>query len=83
MLTQYKGYRIEALEIEPGRWRVRIERIDGYKIKVSGGDDLFAKAGRDALSAEHAVKFAREIIDSGRLSRAGSKLKAPRPHLLN
>jgi hypothetical protein len=82
MLTQYKGYRIEAFEIEPGRWRVRIERTDGHKIKVSGGDDLIEMVGRDAYSAENATRLARETIDSGRLSR-GSKLKTGRPQLLN
>src|SRR5215468_3452060 len=35
MKTRYKNYRIEAYQTEIRRWRARIRRLDGKKVKVS------------------------------------------------
>jgi len=41
-MTEYKGYRIEPFEPEPGRWRARISRLDGQSLKgTSKNDDFF------------------------------------------
>jgi hypothetical protein len=80
MVTHYKGYRIEALEIEPGRWRVRLQRTDGHKIKIYGGPDLLDSAGHDAHTAEQALSFGKKVIDSGGIGR-GSKFGDDRKRL--
>ena len=35
METRYKNYRIEAYQTEIRRWRARIRRLDGKKVKVA------------------------------------------------
>jgi len=35
METRYKNYRIEAYQTEIRRWRARIHRLDGKKVKVA------------------------------------------------
>jgi hypothetical protein len=34
MGVHYKDYLIEALETSPRRWRARVQRVDGRKIKI-------------------------------------------------
>ena len=34
-MTEYNGYRIEPYEPTPGRWRARISRLDGKKLKTT------------------------------------------------
>lgn len=70
METTYKGYHVEAYEVEPGRWRVRLRRTDGHSIKVdAGAGDLAPTKGTGVHSAEAAIAVAKELIDAGTLSR--------------
>jgi hypothetical protein len=48
-----KAYRIEPFETEPGRWRAKISRSDGRKIKVAvpPGDE------HDSIPWWHGVAF--------------------------
>jgi hypothetical protein len=65
-MTEYKGYRIEPYEHEPGRWRARISRLDGKKLKISVPPTEQATLDTmDTVSYGHAVKLARQAIDGG------------------
>jgi len=61
-MTQYKGYRIEPFEPAPGRWRARISRLDGKRLKTAGQAFLDTL---DTVSYEQAVKLAKQAIDRG------------------
>jgi hypothetical protein len=65
MIT-YRGYRIEPFEPEIGRWRARISRLDGKKIKVAipPSEQAFLDT-TDTESYEYAVKLAKQGIDGG------------------
>ena len=70
METEYKGYRIEPYEVEPGRWRVRIRRTDGHRIKFETGvGEVTPTKGTGVHSADEAIAIAKELIDAGSLSR--------------
>jgi hypothetical protein len=61
METTYKGYHIEAYEVEPGRWRVRLRRTDGHRIQVeerAGG--VASIKGTGVHSAEDAIAIAMD-----------------------
>ena len=57
-----KAYRIEQFETEPERWRAKISRSDGRKIKVAvpPGDehDSIPTGGMELLSADAAIEVA-------------------------
>jgi hypothetical protein len=63
----YKGFRIEAYESDPGRWRVRIARVDGAKIKTfpDGDEHSGLNPPNEFLTAEKAIEWAKQIIDRG------------------
>jgi hypothetical protein len=83
MVTDYKGYRIEAYEVEPGRWRVRLRRIDGHRIKTEAGvGDVASTKGTGVHSADEAIAIAKELIDAGSLGR-GSRPDAGWVDLVN
>lgn len=67
--VHYKDYLIEPLETSPGRWRPRVRRIDGRKIKnLIKGDEaelIIMDTGMEHFSADAAVAQAKEIIDGG------------------
>ena len=67
-MTEYKGYRIEPFEPEPGRWCARISRLDGKKLKtaVPPTEQPFLDT-QSAVSYGHAVEFAKQAIDGGGL----------------
>jgi hypothetical protein len=67
-MTEYKGFRIEPIETSPARWRAKISRPDGRKIKVlvTGDEhDSITTGGMEAFSAEAAIDIAKEAIDGG------------------
>ena len=69
-MLEYKGFLIEPFQPEPGtgRWRAKIRRADGRKIKVVvTGDqhDSITTGGMEAFSAEAAIETAKEAIDGG------------------
>ena len=68
LMTEYKGYRIEPFQPEPGRWRARISRLDGKKLKtaVPPTEQPFLDT-MDTVSYGHAVELAKEAIDGGGL----------------
>jgi hypothetical protein len=65
-MTEYKGYRIEPFEPTPGRWRARISRLDGKKLKtiVPPTEQAFLDT-QDTVSYGHAVELAKQAIDGG------------------
>jgi hypothetical protein len=66
--THYKQYEIEPFEISPARWRARVRRVDGRKIKVpviNNEVDFITTGGMESFSAEDAIAVAREMIDGG------------------
>jgi hypothetical protein len=70
-MIEYKGFRIEPFETEPGRWRATISRSDGRKIRVAvpAGDEHAAiKTSPEALSAQSAIEIAKQAIDGGGMS---------------
>lgn len=65
---RYKDYLIEPLETSPGRWRARMRRADGRKIKVhiTGNEvDSLTTSGMESFSIDDAVQLAKEAIDGG------------------
>jgi len=65
---QYKGYSIEMLETSPSRWRARVRRLDGQKIKihVTGNEvESLTTGGMESFSVDDAAQVAREMIDGG------------------
>ena len=68
LMTEYKGYRIEPFQPEPGRWRARISRLDGKKLKtaIPPTEQPFLDT-MDTVSYGHAVKLAKQAIDGGGL----------------
>jgi hypothetical protein len=65
-MTEYKGYRIEPFEPEPGSWRARITRLDGKQLKTAVPPTKQAFLDTmDTVSYGHAVKLAKEAIDGG------------------
>jgi hypothetical protein len=69
METRYKDYRIEAYQTEIRRWRARIRRLDGKKVKVAGMGEqhefLPTTAARGAMTARTAIDVAKSLIDDG------------------
>jgi hypothetical protein len=65
-MTEYNGYRIEPFEPTPGRWRARISRLDGKKLKttVPLTEEAFLDT-MDTVSYGHAVELAKQAIDGG------------------
>jgi hypothetical protein len=65
-MTEYKGYRIEPFEPEPGRWRARITRLDGKELKTAVPPTAQAFLDTtDTVSYGHAVDLAKQAIDGG------------------
>jgi hypothetical protein len=68
MTTYYKHYEIEPFESSPGRWRARVRRVDGRKIKIAvinNEVEFITTGGMESFSAEDAIAVAREMIDGG------------------
>ncbi len=61
MLT-HRGYRIEPFEPELGRWRARISRLDGTKLRSGRSQHPFIDT-EDAVLAEETIKLAKRMID--------------------
>jgi hypothetical protein len=65
---QYKGYLIETLETSPRRWRARVRRLDGQKIKISvpaSEVESITTSGMESFSVDDAVQVAKSMIDGG------------------
>ena len=67
MTITYKVYVIDAYEHEPDRWRARIRRQDGKKIRVAipPTELEFFDTSADALTPEAAIELAKQGIDGG------------------
>ena len=63
----YKAYFIDAFQRDRDNWRATIRRLDGKKLRAAVPplvrDDFTTSA--DALTAEKAVRFAKNAIDGG------------------
>jgi hypothetical protein len=65
-MTEYKGYRIDPFQPEPGRWRARITRLDGKALKTGLPPTAQAFLDTvDAVSYGRAVDLAKQSIDGG------------------
>jgi hypothetical protein len=62
-IIHYKDYEIEPFESSPGRWRARVRRKDGRKIKNE--TDQITTGGMESLSANAVIAVAIEMIDDG------------------
>jgi hypothetical protein len=69
METRYKNYRIEVYQTEIRRWRARIRRLDGKKVKAAATGEqhefLRTAAARGAITARTAIDVAKALIDDG------------------
>jgi len=66
-------YSIEVLEIEdePKRWKARIRRLDGTKIKVFADDSICPELTMpEEFSADKAIEQAKNSINRGAFSKA-------------
>jgi hypothetical protein len=66
--TRYKDYRIKVFELEPGLWRARVSRVDGYVIKTFPDDREYPwieTRGKERRSAGDAIEAAKKMIDDG------------------
>jgi hypothetical protein len=68
-MKEYKAYRIEPYEPEAGKWRARISRLDGKKLKtaVPPTEQPFLET-QNTVSYGHAVDLAMQAIDGGGLN---------------
>ncbi len=67
-MVEYKGFRIEPFETEPGRRRAKISRSDGRNIRVAvpaGDEHASIKTSPETLSAQAAIDLAKQAIDGG------------------
>jgi hypothetical protein len=67
-MLEYKGFLIDPVETSPGRWRAKISRPDGRKIKVAVTEvehDSITTGGMETFSAEAAIEMAKQAIDGG------------------
>ena len=63
MSVQHKDYLIETIETSPGRWRARVRRADGRKIKILTTEneaESIPTGGMESFSAEDAVAVAKK-----------------------
>jgi hypothetical protein len=63
-------YLIETLETSPARWRARVRRVDGRKIKILTDPEnkevgSITTGGTESFSVDDAVALAKEMIDGG------------------
>ena len=68
VMEHYKGYKIEELQTSPGRWRSRVQRLDGQKIKIlSDGKEVesITTGGMESFSPADAIALAKQMIDGG------------------
>jgi hypothetical protein len=67
MMIVYKSYIIDAYERETGRWRAKIRRQDGKRIRVAAPPTKHAQVitAADALTPQEAVSLAKLRIDGG------------------
>jgi hypothetical protein len=67
-MIEYKGFLIDPVETSSGRWRAKIRRPDGRKIKVVVTEvehDSITTGGMETFSAEAAIETAKQAIDGG------------------
>ena len=67
-VVRYKDYEIEPFESSPGRWRARVRRIDGRKIRLpvnNNETNLITTGGIESFSPEAVIAIACEMIDEG------------------
>jgi hypothetical protein len=70
-MIEYKGFLIEPFETEPGRWRAKISRSDGRKIRVAvpaGDEHATINTSPETLSSQSAIDLAKQAIDGGGMS---------------
>jgi hypothetical protein len=59
---------IEPLETSSGRWRARVQRADGRRIKIFVPEkevDSITTGGMESFSPDDAIALAKEMIDGG------------------
>jgi hypothetical protein len=70
-IETYKVYLIETFESSEGRYRARVRRLDGRKIKIPTDSnrevDSITTSGMAAFSVDGALKSAKEMIDGKRM----------------
>ena len=68
-VTTYQAYSIETFESSQGRYRARVSRLNGHKIKILTDDnkevDLITTGGMEAFSIDDALRVAKEMINGG------------------
>ena len=66
---EYKRFIVRASQLDSGKWRARIWRVDGGPIAVAGRKKLrFFVTGVDANTAPDAMLAAMSAIDAGTFS---------------
>jgi len=67
---EYKQFRVQAFEREPGKWRANVRRGDGKPVKIVGREKLEKFVTRfDAGTAGATIAMAMAVIDAGMLVR--------------
>jgi hypothetical protein len=68
-VSDYKAYSVEIFESSPGRYRARVHRLDGHKIKILTDNSRevasITTSGIAAFSVDDALALAKEMIDGG------------------
>jgi hypothetical protein len=65
-MIEYKGFLIEPVQTSPGRWRAKIKRPHGRKIKVAVTRlNTIRSLPAGWFSAEAAIGLAEDAIDGG------------------
>jgi hypothetical protein len=67
-MVEHNGFLVDPFQTEPGRWRAKISRPDGRKIKTFPDNrehEPITTGGIEALSAEAAIEVAKQLINGG------------------
>jgi hypothetical protein len=70
-VIEYKGFLIDPVETSQGRWRAKISRPDGCKIRVIVTEvehDSITTGGMESFSANAAIEMAKQAVDGGGMS---------------
>jgi hypothetical protein len=66
-IEHYKGFLIQAFERAAGCWQAKISKLDGTKVTTVHPPQQFSSitTSGDDISADAAIKRAKEAIDGG------------------
>jgi hypothetical protein len=78
---EYKRFIVDAFQQRPGKWRASVKRSDGTPLAELGPHKVRIAQSIthiDSLTAEDALRMAKEAIDAGAFSNGATQARAPK-----